>query len=62
MRKTLDAIGTECTYGVIPIENTLDGFVQIILDFTHTFKTLKIIHEIVLPIRFGFICEYGKTF
>jgi prephenate dehydratase len=54
MRKTLDAIGTECSYGVIPIENTLDGFVQIILDLL-THSKLKIIHEIVLPIRFGFI-------
>ena len=54
MRKTLDAIGTECSYGVIPIENTLDGFVQIILDLL-THSKLKITHEIVLPIRFGFI-------
>ncbi len=54
MRKTFDAVGTTCKYGVIPIENTLDGFVQIILDLlTHT--NLKIIHEIVLPIRFAFI-------
>ncbi len=59
MRKTLDAIGTECTYGVIPIENTLDGFVQIILDLL-THSKLKIIHEIVLPIRFGFIANTEK--
>jgi prephenate dehydratase len=54
LRKTFDAIGTECDLGVIPIENTLDGFVQIILDFL-THSDLNIIHEIVLPIRFAFV-------
>ncbi|MDF1616099.1 prephenate dehydratase [Petrocella sp. FN5] len=54
MRKTFEAVGSNCKYGVIPIENTLDGFVQIILDLlTHT--NLKIIHEIVLPVRFAFV-------
>ncbi len=54
MRKTMAAIGDTCDYGVLPVENTLDGFVQIILDLL-THAQLKIIHEIVLPIRFGFI-------
>ncbi len=54
LRKTFDAIGNECSLGVIPIENTLDGFVQIILDLL-THSELKIIHEIVLPISFAFI-------
>lgn len=56
MRKTFGAVGEDCTYGVIPIENTLDGFVQIILDLLS--KTdLKVIHEIVLPIRFAFVAN-----
>lgn len=54
MRTTFDAIGDSCDFGVIPIENTLDGFVQIILDLL-THCNLKIIHELVLPIHFGFI-------
>ena len=58
MRKTFSAVGTDCKYGVIPIENTLDGYVQIILDLLATTE-LKVIHEIVLPIRFAFVanCE-----
>lgn len=56
LRKTFDSIGTECDYGVIPIENTLDGFVQIILDFL-THSNMYIIHEIVLPIRFAFVAN-----
>ncbi len=54
MRTTFDAIGSTCDFGVIPIENTLDGFVQIILDLL-THCNLKIIHELVLPIHFGLI-------
>jgi prephenate dehydratase len=56
LHKTMHSIGNECVLGVIPVENTLDGFVQIILDqlaLTH----LQIIHELVLPIRFGFIAN-----
>lgn len=56
LRKTFDAIGNECDFGVIPIENTLDGFVQIILDFL-THSNLYIIHETVLPIRFAFVAN-----
>lgn len=54
LRKTFDAVGKDCILGVIPIENTLDGFVQMILDLL-THSELKIIHEIVMPIRFGFV-------
>ena len=56
LKKTFEAIGKDCSYGVIPIENTLDGFVQIILDFL-THSELRIIHELVLPIRFGFVAN-----
>lgn len=59
LRKTFDAIGNECELGVIPIENTLDGFVQIILDFL-THSNLYIIHELVLPIRFAFVANCHK--
>lgn len=56
MRKTFGAVGEDCTYGVIPIENTLDGFVQIILDLLSKTE-LKVIHEIILPIRFAFVAN-----
>lgn len=56
LHKTMRSIGNECTLGVIPVENTLDGFVQIILDQLAVSR-LQIIHELVLPIRFGFIAN-----
>lgn len=56
MKKTFAAVGNECKYGVIPIENTLDGYVQIILDLLAA-NDLKIIHETVLPIRFAFVAN-----
>lgn len=56
IRRTFQAIENGCTLGVIPIENTLDGFVQIILDLL-THSELKIIHEIVLPIRFSLVAN-----
>lgn len=59
MRKTFAAVGEECRFGVIPIENTLDGFVQIILDLL-TNTDLKVIHEIVLPIRFAFVANSDR--
>lgn len=59
MRKTFSAVGTDCRYGVIPIENTLDGFVQIILDLLSS-TDLKVIHEVVLPIRFAFVANCSK--
>lgn len=59
MRKTFAAVGDECQLGVIPIENTLDGFVQIILDLL-TNTDLKVIHELVLPIRFAFVANCSR--
>lgn len=56
MRKTFGAVGHDCAYGILPIENTLDGFVQIILDLLSTTE-LKVVHEIVLPIRFSFVAN-----
>lgn len=52
--KAFNAIGTECDLGIIPIENSLDGYVQVALDLLA--KTdLHIIHEIVVPVQFAFI-------
>lgn len=56
MRKTFGAVGQDCAVGILPIENTLDGFVQIILDLLNQTE-LKVIHEIVLPIRFAFVAN-----
>ena len=52
--RVFHAIGKECSYGIVPIENTLDGYVQVTLDLLEN-SDLKIIHEVVLPIRFTFV-------
>lgn len=52
--KVLNAIGQECELGIIPIENTLDGYVQVVLDLLAQ-TDLQIIYELVIPIQFSFI-------
>lgn len=52
--KAFAAIGNECDIGIIPIENTLDGYVQLCLDLLlHT--DLKIIYEIIVPVQFALV-------
>lgn len=52
--KVFKAIGEECEFGIIPIENTLDGYVQLVLDLLAQAE-LQIIHELVIPIQFSFV-------
>lgn len=52
--KTFNSIGNDCVFGVIPIENTLDGYVQVSLDLLAT-SDLAILYEVVLPIDFTFV-------
>lgn len=52
--KVFNAIGRECEFGIIPIENTLDGYVQVTLDFLSQ-RDLNITYEIVVPIQFAFV-------
>lgn len=51
--KVFKAIGEECELGIIPIENTLDGYVQVVLDLLAQ-TDLQIIYELVIPIQFSF--------
>ncbi|KOF57389.1 MULTISPECIES: prephenate dehydratase [Clostridium] len=51
--KVVNAIGDECDIGIVPIENTLDGFVQVTLDLLIE-KKVNIINELVIPIQFAF--------
>jgi prephenate dehydratase len=54
--KAVNAIGIESEYGIVPIENMLEGYVQIVLDLL--FKAdLQIIHEILLPVQFAFVAN-----
>lgn len=51
---TFKAIGKECEFGVLPIENLSEGYVQVVLD--HLFDTdLVVIAELLLPIQFSFV-------
>lgn len=52
--KVFNSIGSECAIGIIPIENTLDGYVQLTLDLLSQ-TDLNIIYEIVIPIQFAFV-------
>ncbi|AAK78199.1 prephenate dehydratase [Clostridium acetobutylicum] len=51
--KVVKAAEEECDIAIIPIENTLDGFVQVTLDLLSK-TNLNIIYELVLPIQFAF--------
>jgi Prephenate dehydratase len=52
--KAFNAIGEECELGIIPIENTLDGYVHLSLDLLSQ-TDLHIISELVIPIQFSFV-------
>jgi prephenate dehydratase len=52
--KSFHAVGKECDLGIIPIENTLDGYVQSSLDLLLG-SDLKIMYELILPIQFSFV-------
>ncbi|MDW6004634.1 prephenate dehydratase [Vibrio mangrovi] len=54
IERALDAVGTLCDIGVLPIENFSEGFIPSVLDqLIHA--ELKVIGEVILPIRFSCI-------
>ncbi len=56
---TFKAVNTDCDYGIIPIENTLDGYVQRSLDLLLELD-LCIIDEITVPVKFSLISNITK--
>lgn len=58
--KAFNAIGKECDLGIIPIENTLDGHVQLCLDLLSRTE-LKILYEIVVPVQFALVANTTDT-
>ncbi len=54
--ETFHAVGKECQYGIIPIENTLDGYVQRTLDLMLEMD-VKIIDEILVPVQFSLMAN-----
>ncbi|WP_242951677.1 prephenate dehydratase [Clostridium felsineum] len=51
--KVVMAAENECDIAIVPIENTLDGFVQVTLDLLNK-TNLSIVYEFALPIQFAF--------
>lgn len=50
--ETFYAVGSECEYGIIPIENTLDGYVQRSLDLLLE-RPGHIITDLTVPVQFS---------
>jgi prephenate dehydratase len=59
MKTTFKAVGMECDFGVLPIENLSEGYVEVVLDLL-VGADLEIVHELLLPIQFSFV-SYSKT-
>ncbi len=57
--ETFHSIGKECDLGIIPIENTLDGFVQRTLDLLLEMN-VHILKEISVPVQFSFVGNSEK--
>lgn len=56
LSETFKAIGDECEYGVLPIENLSEGYVQVVLD--HLLSTdLIVVSELLLDIQFSFVAN-----
>lgn len=54
--ETFHAVGKECRYGLIPIENTLDGYVQRTLDLMLEMD-VTVIDEIIIPVQFSLVAN-----
>jgi len=54
--KTFHAVGKDCKYGLIPIENTLDGYVQRTLDLMLEMD-VQVIDEIIIPVQFAVVAN-----
>lgn len=53
------AVGKGCDMGIIPIENTLDGYVQRTIDLLSEEK-VYIKKEITIPVQFSLLANCGK--
>lgn len=57
IRKAFSAVGNECSMGVLPIENMVEGYIQQVLDMLLARPELVIIDELLLPVRFSFVAN-----
>lgn len=58
LNQIAESVGKECDFAVIPLENSMDGYVHIVLDILTRLK-LHICSEIVLPVEYSLVgnCE-----
>lgn len=54
-----DAVGRDCDSGIVPVENTLDGYVQATLDKLLETKA-SIVGEVYVPVQFSLVGNVKK--
>ena len=57
--ETADAVGAECCCGLLPLENTLDGYVQGTLDLLLE-KDFTALGEIRVPVQFALVANVRR--
>lgn len=57
--ETAEAVGTECCCGLLPLENTLDGYVQGTLDLLLE-KDFTACGEIRVPVQFALVANVSR--
>lgn len=58
-RRAFSAVSDECEFGVLPIENMVEGYVQPVLDLL-LHSELSIVDELILPIDFSFVANTAE--
>ncbi len=56
LSESFKAIGQECEYGVLPIENLSEGYVHVVLDLLLS-TDLVVVSELLLAIQFSFVAD-----
>lgn len=56
INSVLSCIGTDCEFGILPIENLSEGFISAVLDRLLS-DDLRIAGEVILPIQFSLVSK-----
>lgn len=59
IKRAFAAVGSECSFGVLPIENMVEGYVQLVLDLL-VHSNLTIMDELLLPVQFAFVANTSE--
>lgn len=60
LSKVISAVGNECEYAVVPVENNIEGAVNEVYDALFDAE-LFIVSELVLPVKHCLVAERGMT-